>query len=332
MCKFFSIIIPVYNIAAYVERCIRSLEAQDFRNWEAICVDDGSQDESRNVLYQCAQHDSRIRVFEQRNSGVVAARVRGFEESTGKFILFLDGDDTLESSALSKLYTVLSETVVDIVQFGFRYVGGRGEVQIPGLLGRYHKDEIVRRIQSSPLEVLGMCIWNKCYSRRVVDLAFSIIGSVRIAHSEDGLFALAAFWHSNEFIFIDKVLYNYYIRESSASHKFNRRIVYFKDVFVREAVDLARHVGKQESSQLYKEFCYHANNATGYIFRVALNDAISWRNAYLLITELRKSDMFTQLTNNRPGRMHSLRDCLIRHPTLFVLCRRFVKWCLSHRF
>ena len=331
MRKFFSIIIPVYNIASHIERCIRSLEAQDFNDWEAICVDDGSEDASRNVLLRSAEQDSRICVLEQSHSGVVAARLRGFKASTGKFILFLDGDDTLDGTALSKLYAILSESTLDIVQFGFRYIGGCGEEQIPGLLGRYHRDDIVRHIQCSPLEVLSMCIGNKCYRRRIVDLSFSACGSVRIAHSEDGLFALAAFWFSDAFMLIDNVLYNYVIRESSASHRFDKRIVNFKDVFVREAVKLAKDVGKQESSQLDKEFYYHANNATGYIFRLALNDQISLRDAHLLITDLKKSDMFAQLANNMSGKKHFIRDCLISHPLLFVLCRRFASWWLRHR-
>ena len=98
--SFFSIIVPVYNVAPYLRECLNSVLAQTFAGWECLCVDDGSTDESGAILDEYAQKDSRFRVFHQANAGAASARNRGLIESQGKYILFFDGDDLLSPNTL----------------------------------------------------------------------------------------------------------------------------------------------------------------------------------------------------------------------------------------
>ena len=84
-----SVIIPVYNKEAYVERCFRQLMAQDFDSFEVVAVDDGSTDRSGEICDKMAQQDQRIRIIHTENGGVTAARRRGMEESQGKYIMFV---------------------------------------------------------------------------------------------------------------------------------------------------------------------------------------------------------------------------------------------------
>ena len=95
MYPFFSIIIPVYNVAPYLRECLDSVSAQTFDNWEAICVDDGATDGSGAILDEYAAKDNRFKVIHQKNAGVSAARNAGLGNAKGEWFMFLDGDDAL---------------------------------------------------------------------------------------------------------------------------------------------------------------------------------------------------------------------------------------------
>lgn len=111
---FFSIIIPVYNVAPYLRECLDSVLAQTFTDWEAICVDDGSTDGSGAILDEYAAKDSRFRVFHQPNAGVSAARNRGLDEAKGEWICFLDADDLWHERFLDVFVTGMRKYSNDV--------------------------------------------------------------------------------------------------------------------------------------------------------------------------------------------------------------------------
>ena len=103
MTPFFSIIIPVYNVAPYLRECLDSVLAQTFQDWEAICVDDGSTDDSGAILDEYAAKDTRFRVIHKENGGVSAARNLGLSDATGGWVWFVDADDAIHPMALEFL-------------------------------------------------------------------------------------------------------------------------------------------------------------------------------------------------------------------------------------
>lgn len=103
MTPFFSIVIPVYNVAACLRECLDSVLAQTFGDWETLCVDDGSTDGSGAILDEYAARDSRFRIVHQPNAGVGAARNAALEMAVGEWLTFLDGDDRLREDALEML-------------------------------------------------------------------------------------------------------------------------------------------------------------------------------------------------------------------------------------
>ena len=99
-----SVIVPVYNVAPYLARCVDSLLGQTYRDLEVVLVDDGSKDESRQIMEEYAKKDHRVRpVYQPRNLGVSAARNRGLDECTGDWVCFCDGDDWYVPDAMEKL-------------------------------------------------------------------------------------------------------------------------------------------------------------------------------------------------------------------------------------
>jgi len=116
MTPFFSIIIPVYNVAPYLRECLDSVLAQTFTDWEAICVDDGSTDGSGAILDEYAARDRRFRIIHQHNAGVSAARNKGLEISSGEYITFIDGDDAFLPKWLDVFARTIRETNADLVR------------------------------------------------------------------------------------------------------------------------------------------------------------------------------------------------------------------------
>lgn len=105
-----SILVPVYNVEPYLQRCIESVLNQDFTDWELILVDDGSPDHCPEICDEyAAKHPDKIRVVHKENGGLVSARLAGFQVSRGEYLIFLDSDDYIYPHAISVLYNKIIE-------------------------------------------------------------------------------------------------------------------------------------------------------------------------------------------------------------------------------
>lgn len=109
MTPFFSIIIPVYNVAPYLRECLDSVLAQIFTDWEAVCIDDGSTDGGGAILDEYAAKDERFKVIHQENAGVSAARNYALENAVGEWVTFLDADDKIDAERLNALFIIASK-------------------------------------------------------------------------------------------------------------------------------------------------------------------------------------------------------------------------------
>lgn len=112
-----SVIIPVYNVQAYLKQCLDSVLAQSMTDIEVICVDDGSTDDSLSILREYEEKDSRVRILEQPNSGAGAARNLGLAHAKGEYLSFLDSDDFFEPDMLKTAYDCAKEYEAELVVF-----------------------------------------------------------------------------------------------------------------------------------------------------------------------------------------------------------------------
>ena len=119
MCVKLSVVIPVYNIEDYIGKCLDSVLAQTYQNYEVIIVDDGSTDGTAGVCDEYAQKDERIRVIHKKNEGVSATRNLGLKLVTGDYITFIDSDDFVDKLYLEVLYKSLTENDADIASGNF---------------------------------------------------------------------------------------------------------------------------------------------------------------------------------------------------------------------
>ena len=111
-----SVIMPVYNTSQYLRRSIESVLNQTFKDFELICINDGSTDNSLQILEEYATTDSRIKIINQENSGAGYSRNVGISRSTGKYLAFLDADDWYDENFLFDVYKAATENNADVVE------------------------------------------------------------------------------------------------------------------------------------------------------------------------------------------------------------------------
>lgn len=118
---FFSIVVPVYNVMSYVRACLDSLRAQSFTDWECICINDGSTDNSATVLEEYAGKDPRIRVVHKANEGVSCARNRALALVRGEYIGFLDADDVIDIDWLKTAHDLIVRNSLDLLRMNVQF-------------------------------------------------------------------------------------------------------------------------------------------------------------------------------------------------------------------
>lgn len=232
MSPIFSIIIPVYNVAPYLRECLDSVLAQDFADFEVICVDDGSTDGSGVILDECSIRDNRFKVVHQKNSGVSAARNTALEISVGEWVLFLDADDILVPSCLKSLNDVVVRNGhLDIIQFGQNVF--TTTCQPVNRNPERSKWLVVSSKCNIPVQFTLNHFQSKLYKRSIFkDVRFPdfIIG-------EDLVFLAKIIQNVDMMGFLDLPLYGYRIRPGSAMHAdVSERFIKMKIAYSAELV------------------------------------------------------------------------------------------------
>lgn len=166
---FVSVVMPVYNASEYLDTSINDIRMQTFKDFELICVDDGSIDESGDMLDGYAAKDSRIRVIHQNNKGGGAARNRGLDTAKGKYLMFLDSDDRFEPNMIEKAVEEAEHTGADVIAFGGDVFDHKtGEYRAAPWLLRHEKD--VKDVSvDDPFGVVNTSVWNKLYLREHIE-------------------------------------------------------------------------------------------------------------------------------------------------------------------
>ena len=206
-----SIIIPVYNKAEYVGRCLHSILEQDYTDYELIIIDDGSTDESANIIKQFT--DTRIIFIPTVNKGVSAARNRGMAEAKGKYLLFVDSDDYISPHYLSHIMQASSSCDADLYVWGITkdYANGRQIVKVPKKQGLLQSGEFIHEMVEEQYHrhvgIMGY-IPNKLIKRDMV-MKHGLIFDTHKRLLEDYDFFLSYYAHVQTAYFFDESGYHY---------------------------------------------------------------------------------------------------------------------------
>lgn len=177
----FSIIMPVYNTGKYLEKSILSVLHQSYTDYELICINDGSTDNSAQILSAFADKKEIKIIKHECNKGLFCARKTGVQNATGDYILFLDSDDWLESDALKILAKELSNSSPDYIEFTYYKVAANGRKKIWG----FSKADKTKEITDVLLAKANHTLWNKCYNACVIKPIYDSLLDFYAVFSED---------------------------------------------------------------------------------------------------------------------------------------------------
>ena len=221
----FSIIVPVYNVEKYLTECLDSIVNQTFKDFEVICINDGSTDDSLKILEEYALNDKRITVITQENQGPGAARNRALDIAQGKYTLFVDPDDWIELNALETLYNAAEKFGANIVQFDYESYDEKTKraksVNFYELAHEkfglnlnekpYFKWE---EVNDSLFLACNMAVWNKLFLTKYIKENNIKFGTTK--KGEDNIFVIKSYILSLLIYSIDETLYHYRQRVGSA--------------------------------------------------------------------------------------------------------------------
>ncbi len=209
-----SIIIPVYNVKPYLERCLCSVISQTYSDLEIIVIDDGSNDGSAEICDDFMRQDPRITVIHQENAGLSSARNRGLDIANGEWIAFLDSDDWIEPDMLQTLYELATNYHADISSCAtINEIRGETENKhYDGLIREFCFNEMIGGLISG--EFIRFEVWNKLWRRSIIkDLRFKV-GQV----SEDVYFDFRAFHLANKLVHINNPLHHYVVNRPGSTN------------------------------------------------------------------------------------------------------------------
>ena len=225
-----SIIIPVYNSERYLNKCIKSILNQTYKNIELIIINDGSIDNSGDLCDVYAKEDLRVKVIHVKNSGVSSARNKGIEVATGKFIGFVDSDDYIEANMIETLVNEMYKNNVDIVLCGYKRIcKDSNKIKTTINSSVYNQESITKK---EFLNLFGNLfvdfyinyLWNKLYITDIIKKS-NINFDNSINWGEDLMFNLQYLGYCNNITIIDKRLYNYInYNNDSLTSKYNSEL------------------------------------------------------------------------------------------------------------
>ena len=257
-----SIIVPIYNAQDHIARCVESIRRQTYRNLEILLLNDGSQDVSLEVCKMYANVDPRIVLIDKANSGVAATRNMGLREARGKYLQFVDADDTIQPYATELLVQRAEESGADLVIAHYnRITPPRPRAEDDPRPERPTKVQTYGFLMEGPMmqepaSFYYGVMWNKLYRADIVRAHDDIICAEDMDWSEDLYFNLSYIRYAEKFYALSTPIYNYFNTPGSAVHTALNpvNIVATRATLFAYYKELYEHLGLYEEykPQIYK--------------------------------------------------------------------------------
>ena len=253
-----SVVLPIYNVEMYLERCIESIVNQTYKNLEIILVDDGSPDHCPQICDEWGKKDSRVRVVHKVNAGLGMARNTGIEYATGKYICFFDSDDYVKTDTIEKTVGLAEKVNADIVTFGYSNVDNNGLVKseyVPSTVKEiFHGKEVQEEFlpdmlaerKESVNKRLHMSAWASLYSMKLIKESGWKFVSEREIIAED-VYSLLVLYKSVQCVAVlSEALYFYCDNGVSLTHTYRKDRYKKIEKFYIETTQKAKQLGYSE--------------------------------------------------------------------------------------
>ena len=227
--KKVSVIIPVFNVAPFLPTCLNSCLNSTLQEIEFICVNDGSTDNSLDILQQYAQKDPRFTILSQENMGQGVARNKAIQMAQGEYIAFVDPDDYIEPTLFEKTYNFALQNQADVVQFDYtEYRENTHKYKKINLAKKFKKEyhfNLNKKGKYTKQDIpyglfynLYNQVWNRLYRKDLIlknNIHFS-----NTRNGEDQLFTIGVLIFANEIHYLNDYLYTYRVRQGSSCHSY----------------------------------------------------------------------------------------------------------------
>lgn len=322
-----SIIVPIYNVEQYLERCIESIINQTYKNLEIILVDDGSKDNSGTIADTYASKDNRIKVIHKENGGLSDARNHGLDQAKGKYIIFIDSDDFIDSSMCEILFATAEKYSSDIVSCNYYIFQDENHISVHSM--SIQEDEKVFSgidilkyylIKTEPFDLNIVC--NKIFKADLFNSKDSQIRFPEGRVQEDNFTTFRLFAKSDVVTTINQPLYYYLQRADSIMANFSKK-------FVKDTIDshtyMATYLLEHKVDVMCELQLYLLNSYTDLYRKICLLDNADKQDYIDLLMEYKTfvlSHTLNVSNNHLWGIKQKLKRFLIKIDLIkYIVCR-----------
>jgi len=257
-----SIIVPVYNVEKYLDKCVQSIVSQTYKNLEIILVDDGSPDNCPKMCDEWAKKDKRIKVIHKKNGGLSDARNSGLDKATGKYIGFVDSDDYIHKDMYKKLLNTIQKQKADVAMCGVNYAYDASVLELEEVNLKKAKTKDIykylivngkKRKDNKIFTDNIMCaVWRCLYSKEFIkDLRFE-----KDLFCEDVVFTLELLKKNPKINITCGKYYFYYQRQGSIIHNYNENKFNARKNFIMRSIELLEEKLTRKQLSYYKFLQY----------------------------------------------------------------------------
>ena len=326
--ELISIIMPVYNTEKYIEKSIESVLNQTYKKIELIIIDDGSRDKSPEICDSYAKLDERIRVFHIQNNGVSNARNLGVKNARGKYIMFIDSDDTMKNNMVEKMYELSISNNVDLVKANYmkddkNELLNHSEIIIKGRYDKKQIDDYI--IKNVVLEKVRCYIWLLLVKKELIEKF-----DERLFIFEDMNLYLMLLNKADSIYITDEVLYYYNLTNESSltnskeSYKKNIENMILASTVLKETLKENKELPEEYISILYTRII---NAIINYLYCIYKNSK-KINEVLNMYKELKKDERFLTMLRTFNGKYLSKKERLFcesiingRKIDFFVMCK-----------
>lgn len=295
MQELISVIVPVYNIENYVDRCVESIVKQTYKNLEIILVDDGSSDRSACICDQWKERDTRIKVIHKRNGGLSDARNTGIKSATGNYYSFVDGDDMLDSQMIEKLYNALISANADVSMCRMEKIE-----QFKRYATREFLDNNISKIELDGVGAIRLLLREKIDCSACLKLykkeMFSNLEFPYGKTNEDFVLMYKLFYKTQKIIYISDILYYYYFRENSITSSSFSEKQFDK---IDNCIEMLEYI-KFNLPEIKNEAYYYLQKQSLYLLKTLCITGLEkqYRNRYKQIRRILKENSIRIIKSN----------------------------------
>lgn len=256
-----SVIVPVYNVERYLNKCLDSILYSTFSEIEVILVNDGSTDNSEKICHEYVKKDARVKLIKQPNGGLSAARNAGFDKAKGKYVIFIDSDDYIDTTMLQKMHQAIETKNVALVGCNAWKVKGNGKKKIIRYLNVSEDVKTTVAAIGKELYKSSFHVWRFLFKRELIkDIRFPLI------RFEDAPFMMQVYAKVNEVYLLAEPLYYYCQHQNTLS-----RVVCAENYSVLKIKDIAVNAFKNSPNKPYIEpyfWSWFAGNCTAWYWQI----------------------------------------------------------------